>query len=153
MKFIRCFPPIVSRLLVAAALTALLGNLAIAQQPPAPMSLIAPGLGLSGKHYIGAASTNSTLVAAGNHVVYGVSIVNTNSTPYYLKMYDKATAPTCGTDVPVAVFPLIQNVRIKDGGLFGRAFALGVGFCVVGGIADSDTSNGATGISFDVFYK
>ncbi len=127
-----------------------------AQTPP-NVSLSGNSAGLLTKHYIGAVSTNSTLVAAapanGQRSVYALNAFNSNATTYYLKLYNKATAPTCGTDVPVNVFALLQNKVVKELNMYGSAYPLGIGFCLVGGIADSDTSNGATGVSIDIVYK
>lgn len=112
--------------------------------------------GVFNKHYIGAASTNSTLVVAGSatqkRAFVGVNYVNTNATTYYLKLYDKATAPTCGTDTPFAVFQMLQNVQKSSIMIFPRQLVNGLGFCMVGGVADSDTSNANTGISADIAY-
>lgn len=117
-----------------------------------------PGAGLSISHYIGAATTNSTLVVANTatqkHALYGVSFVNTNATTYYLKFYDTVAAPVCGTAVPIAVFQMLQNASKT---LVSEQFAIpvtnGIGLCIVGGVANSDTAAGATGISVDVFWK
>jgi len=49
------------------------------------------------KKYLSAATTNSNLVRAGKTAVAAIVPVNTNATTYYLKLYDKATAPVCGT--------------------------------------------------------
>ncbi len=86
-------------------------------QAPGNISLSPNAAGLSTKHYIGAVSTNSTLVAAapanGQRSVYAINAFNSNATTYYLKLYNKATAPTCGTDVPVNVFAQLQNKVVK----------------------------------------
>ncbi len=37
--------------------------------------------------------------------------------------------------------------------MYGSSYPLGIGFCLVGGIADTDTSNGAAGVSIDIVYK
>ncbi len=126
-------------------------------QAPGNISLSPNAAGLSTKHYIGAVSTNSTLVAAapanGQRSVYAINAFNSNATTYYLKLYNKATAPTCGTDVPVNVFALLQNKVVKELNMYGSSYPLGIGFCLVGGIADTDTSNGAAGVSIDIVYK
>lgn len=124
-----------------------------AQQPPNPFSLFPQGIGLTQKHYTSAASTNSTLVAAGSHVVYAVNATNTASGTVYLKFYNKATAPTCGTDPVVLEFVLVQSKPIARLNIFGNAFPLGIGFCATGAFADSDTTNAATGTAIDVIYK
>ena len=53
------------------------------------------------RKYDSAASTNATLVAGGYAQVRVIAVTNTVATVYYLKLYDKSTAPVCGTDVVV----------------------------------------------------
>lgn len=49
---------------------------------------------------ISAATTNSTLVSTGAHTLYAINAYNNGATAAYLKIYDKSTAPTVGTDTP-----------------------------------------------------
>jgi hypothetical protein len=106
------------------------------------------------KHYLSAATNNSTLVLAGSSTVKMINVVNTTATIYYFKLYSKATAPTCGTDVPQLTFavpalatggPPIQ-VPIPDG----LMFPLGIGFCLTAGIADNDNTAAATGVTINL---
>jgi hypothetical protein len=90
---------------------------------------------------VSAATTNATLVknAAGTLLM----LVATNSTASvaFLKLYNKASAPTVGTDVPVLTFMLPAN-----GGItvpipaVGIAFATGIGFAVTGAATTADTT-------------
>ena len=109
-------------------------------------------------HYLSAASTNSNNVKGSAGTIYEVTAINTTSTIYYLKLYDKATAPTCGTDTPVHTYPI--PVNSTNGGGFtinfssvGLAFANGIGFCLTGAIADNDATNAATGVAMNFSYK
>lgn len=103
------------------------------------------------KKYFSTVSTNSTLVLGARSFLNGGVIVNTTATVYYFKLYNKATAPTCGTDVPVWTLPLPANIAtpvpITAQGL---QFGTGMGFCIVGGIADADTSPAAVGIAVNL---
>ena len=102
--------------------------------------------------YLSAATNNATLVYAGPSLAKALIVVNTNNTVYYLKLYNKATAPTCGTDTPVQRIPIpaantgggFVTVSLED-----MRFPLGFGFCLVGGIADNDNTNAATGIAIN----
>jgi hypothetical protein len=101
--------------------------------------------------YLSTASNNSTLIyGAGPARVKWILPVNTNAaTIYYLKLYNKATAPVCGTDTPYMRIPLPQNNNGGGAlpiGLDDAAFPLGVGFCLTGGLADNDNTNAATGV-------
>jgi hypothetical protein len=106
--------------------------------------------------FFSAASTNSTLVAKATSATTKITlktgvVVNTTAALYYLKLYDKATAPTCGTDVPKWTLPIPFGASNSGGGFVlpladGVQFQLGLGFCITAGIADNDTANAATGI-------
>lgn len=101
--------------------------------------------GLSFGKWISAATTNATSVKASAGRLYGVQVHNTNGTVRYLKLYDKASAPTVGTDVPkkiIAIPPaLIIPMVIQFGP--GLQFANGIAFALTTGVADADT--GAVG--------
>ena len=65
-------------------------------------------------------------------------------------MYNKATAPVPGTDVPAAVILLlageaIGSFRAKDFGINGPKFPLGIGYAITGLVADADTTAIAAG--------
>jgi hypothetical protein len=110
------------------------------------------------KKYLSAASNNSTSVTATNTALFNIIAVNTTTTLYYLKLYDKATAPTCGTDVPVATYPVPYGASNAGGGFqltrgVPAGFALGLGFCLVGGSADNDNTNAATGVAINFEYR
>ena len=97
------------------------------------------------------ASTNSTLVRGSRTVIKSLLPINTTSVIYYLKFYNKATTPTCGTDTPVWVVPIPFGSGGSGGGVAltipdGLFFNLGLGFCVTGGIANTDTTPAATGV-------
>ena len=132
---------------------------AYAQQPVSPFGLgPLPNSGLVVSHYNSAASTNSTLVFATTSQqsissIFGFNAINTNSVTAYIKFYDKATAPTCGTDVPKMTYQLSQNVPVTKGFLIGIPFKLGIGFCITALVADTDTTAATTGISVDIAHK
>lgn len=108
-----------------------------------PSSVVAATIGGATPTVIIAAnSNNSTSLKGSAGTVYGVQTGNINaSTPYYLKLYDKATAPTCGTDTPVAVFLIPPSNSGNNPPIFiGKAFSLGIGYCIVTGIANNDNT-------------
>lgn len=110
-------------------------------------------------HYFSAASTNSTLVQAGPRILSGFVATNTTTTVYYLKFYDKATAPTCGTDTPVFTIAIPHQPtgasagQISSWPFSGLAFTLGLGFCITGAAADNDATSAATGITLSLGVK
>jgi len=93
---------------------------------------------------ISAASTNATSVKASAGKITTITAVSINETTVsYLKIYDKATAPTVGTDVPVMTIPVPTN--IQGAGIVvsipnGVTFSNGIAIAVTGGVADSDTT-------------
>lgn len=97
-------------------------------------------------HLIAANSTNSTLIATGQHTVMSVELGGVGSSPAYVKFYDLAAAPTCGTSTPVKVLiiPVASTAANGAGNNptlpIGFQVQNGLGICVTGGIADSDTT-------------
>lgn len=115
---------------------------AVQNSEPLPVKLIPyTSGGLSRTHLKAAASTNSTSVKASAGQVYKIHAFNGSGGTKYLKLYDKATAPTVGTDTPVGVYPLQAGAQTTiDWGGHGMPFTLGIGLGITGGVADSDTT-------------
>lgn len=91
-----------------------------------------------------AASVNSTVVKATPGDVSAIVGVNTNVAARYLKLYNKATAPTVGTDTPVATLYLPPSS--VNGGQFSFnfgenpiPFSAGIGYGLTTAAADADT--------------
>lgn len=107
--------------------------------------------------FLSAATNNSTLVRAGKISLGTISATNTTATAAFLKLYDKATAPVCGTDIPKWTIPL--PVAANGGGhadpnlVTGVWFTLGLGFCIVGGIADNDNTASVVGIAVNIGFS
>jgi len=88
-----------------------------------------------------AASTNATSVknAAGN--IFSITASNTNAAARFVKLYNKASAPTVGTDVPVLTIPIPANSAVNlEFGTPGWRFATGIALAITAGAADSDTA-------------
>ena len=88
-----------------------------------------------------AATTNATSVKASAGTVYAIFASNTNAAVRYLKFYNKASAPTVGTDVPVMVIPIpatgVVNIQM---GKPGHRFATGIALAITTGMADGDST-------------
>lgn len=97
--------------------------------------------GLTRHRLLTAAGTNATLVKNTAGQVYTVHAYNNTAAVKFLKFYNKASAPTVGTDTPVETYPLPPNawtrISFED---IGNAFATGIGIAVTGAIADNDTT-------------
>lgn len=85
-----------------------------------------------------AATNNATLISANPGAVYSVNGYNASAGVIYLKFYDKATAPTVGTDVPVLTYALPATAAFSFPVPFG--FVTGIGYGLVTGAADADNT-------------
>ncbi len=110
--------------------------------------------GTSISRTISAGSTNATVVKASAGQVYAVHVNNANAALRYLKLYNKATAPTVGSDTPVVTLQIpiggVADLRVLNG----AAFSAGISFALTTGLADSDT--GAVSANehiVNIFYK
>lgn len=104
-------------------------------------------------HLIAAATTNASSVKAEAGVVTGYYLVNESAGFRYVKLYNKASAPTVGTDTPRCVFGIpagsAANLCLDPPVLFETGIAL----AVVAGIADSDaTAVGASEVAVTLYY-
>ncbi len=72
--------------------------------------------------------------------VYGWSIFNAAASTRYVKLYNKATAPTVGTDTPVMTIPVAAGTGVSLECAVGIAFSLGIGIGAVTGLADANTT-------------
>ena len=99
-----------------------------------------PNTSLSRARVQSLASTNSTLVLAGAVRAFNIVVGNNGAAVAYLKLYDKATAPTCGTDTPIATILLPVNGTVVVAPTFGVGVVNGLGYCITGGAADTDTT-------------
>lgn len=114
--------------------------------------------GLSISRTLSAASTNATSVKASAGQVYTIYAHNINAAVRYLKIYNKASAPTVGTDTPVLTLPIPGNAAgagfALDTGGMGIAFATGIALALTTGIADADTGAvAANEIVINLLYK
>lgn len=88
-----------------------------------------------------AASTNATSVKATAGRLYEIHLCNTSAALKFVKFYNKASAPTVGTDTPVATYPLAANGgRIDIVSINGISFATGLAYAITGAVADTDTT-------------
>jgi len=95
---------------------------------------------------ISLASTNANSIKVSGGNLYSVLAIGLTSTVRYLKFYNKASAPTVGTDVPVFTIPVPANTQgagVALGFTIGVNFSAGIALAITSGSADSDT--GAVG--------
>jgi hypothetical protein len=98
-----------------------------------------------------AATTNGALILTGTSGVSAFYATNTGASAAFVKLYNKATAPTVGTDVPEMIIPVpaavsgVPGVASLPMGFHGFRFALGLGIAITGAVGDSDTTAVAAG--------
>lgn len=98
------------------------------------------GSNLSTNSIVSAATTNATSVKASAGQVYGYAVFNNGAGVAYFKLYNKASAPTVGTDTP------FMRIMIPAGGganvftPIGVPMGTGIAYAITGGAADSDTT-------------
>lgn len=103
---------------------------------------IESGVALTPYHLVSAASTNAHLVDATARRLGYIAAYNLNAAARYLKVYDKATTPTVGTDTPILTLMLPGNTAGAGSNLplpDGIALTNGLGIAITTGIADTDT--------------
>ena len=108
-------------------------------------------------HLISAASTNATVVKNAAGQIGSFNIGNTNAAIRFVKLYDKATTPSVGTDVPVKTL-LIPGSTTGGGNAqnypLGVLFSNGISIATTTGIADSDTAAvGLNDLCINIDYK
>lgn len=92
------------------------------------------------------ATTNGALVLTGTSGLQAFWASNIGASAAYVKLYNKATAPTVGTDVPEMVITVPATGQIElTPGFNGYRFPLGLGIAITGAAADSDTTAVAAG--------
>lgn len=94
------------------------------------------------------------LISTGAHQLYGWYLFNNATSVRYVKFYNKATAPTVGTDTPLLTIPLVPgggaNVEYNVGI---DGFALGIGVGATTGVADNNTgAPSANDVIVNIFY-
>lgn len=106
-----------------------------------------------------AASTNASVqkTSAGN--LFEISVSNPTATPAYVKLYNKATAPTVGTDIPVLtiVAPATSATQIASAnGLtfsqIGKRFSTGIAMAITAGPLATDTAVAVAGVQVHGTY-
>lgn len=93
-----------------------------------------------------AATTNGALILTGTSGLSAFYATNEGASVAYVKLYNKATAPTVGTDVPEMTIPVpaaasgVPGVATIPMGFHGFRFALGLGIAITRNAAHTDTT-------------
>lgn len=103
-----------------------------------------------------AATTNATLVKSSPGYLFAIIATNTTASVKYLKLYNKASVPTVGTDIPLLTIALpVSNAPIVipiDAGMY---FNIGLAYAMTGAAADADATALAAGdvVGLNVLYN
>lgn len=93
------------------------------------------------------ASTNSALIVGVAASLFELSISNPTATAASVKLYNKATAPTVGTDIPVLTVTIAAGAtQVLNFGFTGKRFATGLGIAVTALPIATDTGVAVAGI-------
>lgn len=94
-----------------------------------------------------AATTNAAVVKASAGTLYGIVLSNPTATGTFVKFYNKTTAPTVGTDVPVVTIPVAAGACVvHEYGAVGLRFGTGIAIAATAGALATDTAVTVAGV-------
>jgi hypothetical protein len=85
-------------------------------------------------------TTNATNLKASAGNFYEIDVFNNAAYPVYLKIYNKASSPTVGTDTPIWTIPIAAGTGYSKSFAYGFSMATGLSYAITKGQADSDTT-------------
>ena len=101
-----------------------------------------------------AASTNAAVVKASAGNIFEISVFNSTAATIYVRLYNKATAPTVGTDVPLVVIPVAANALANiEFGALGKRFATGIAIAVTAAAGNTDATAVTAGALISASYN
>lgn len=105
-------------------------------------------------HLISAATTNATSVKATAGTMNNLEVSNAGASARYLKIYNKASAPTVGTDTPIkTILVPVGRTVTQSFGPAGARCSTGIALAITGGIAVADTTAiGASEVAVNITY-
>jgi len=99
-------------------------------------------------------SSTGILIATGPKLLFGYYISNISSSPIYVKFFNKATAPTVGTDTIKLTLSIPAYSAANQEYLGGIAFSLGLGVgCTTGPTDDAVGGTTTNDLIVNVLYK
>lgn len=100
-----------------------------------------------------AASTNAAVVKSSAGSLGELSIFNPSAAAVYVKLYNKNTTPTVGTDVPTVTIPVAAGALVTlEFGQMGKRFSSGIGIAITAAAVATDTAAVAAGIQVHGTY-
>lgn len=102
--------------------------------------------------FTAAATTNAASIKATAGRVIGWHLYNTTAAAKYFRFFNKASAPTMGTDSPVFVVTIPANSQAFSQYAGGIAFSTGIAIACTGAVADLDTTVTAANDVLGAFF-
>jgi hypothetical protein len=103
---------------------------------------------------VGTATTNAVNIASAK-CLYTIEMSNPTAAAVWVKLFNKASAPTVGTDIPVLRYLVpaggFRDIQVAN--YYGNGFTTGVSMAITANSADSDTTAVAAGVVVNVTYK
>lgn len=100
-----------------------------------------------------AASTNAATVKSSAGSLGELSVFNPSAAAIFVKLYNKASAPTVGTDIPTVTIPVAAGTLVSlEFGQMGKRFSTGIALAITAAAAASDTAAVAAGIQVHGTY-
>lgn len=114
---------------------------------------IGTGLAASAITATSAATTNATSASGSPRSLQEVTVSNPSASAVYLKFFNKASAPTVGTDVPILTIPVAATATVgMQFGANGKRFTVGLAWALTGAFAATDTTAVAAGVQVSGTY-
>lgn len=122
----------------------------VSDDAPLPVHVMVPGLSVF--RAVGLTTTGQVAKDAPARL-FGWYLANSGATGAFVKLFDSASAPTVGTDAPIATLFVPPGAAISSEHPNGVAFAHGIAVAATVAAADSDATAPAAGtVSIDLFY-
>lgn len=107
---------------------------------PVPNKVQVQSNGMTSSRVVAAASTNATNLKASNGAIGEIDVFNVAAYDVFLKIYNKASSPTVGTDTPVWTVPIKAGTGYSRHFPRGKWLGTGVSYAITKLQADSDTT-------------
>ncbi len=103
---------------------------------------------------VSAATTNSAIVKSTAGNLCELTIFNPTASTVFVKLYNKATAPTVGTDVPVMTIPVVAGALWSSSGFgtVGKRFATGIGIATTAAAPSTDVAVIGAGVQINATH-
>jgi putative Ig domain-containing protein len=105
-------------------------------------------------HVVALSGVNAAVIKSSAGVLTGWNVSNDTEYPIYVKLYDKATTPNVGTDVPAQTIEVQAGVPAPFPVGPGITYSNGIAIAITKGMADSDATPVVAGdCAVDIFYQ